>query len=64
MTVLIDHNADLSCRDKRGNTALHWAVRRHYVHIALMLIQANCKMDVLDLVWIHMNALNSKVIIF
>ena len=46
--TLTEHKADLNCRDKRGNTALHWAVRRHYTIIALLLIQAECHMDVLD----------------
>ena len=46
--ALIEHKADLNCHDKRGNTALHWAVRRHYTLIALLLIQAECQMDVLD----------------
>lgn len=50
VNTLIDHKADLSCRDKRGNTALHWAVRRHYTHIAMLLIQGDCKMDILDMV--------------
>ncbi len=50
VNTLIEHKADLSCRDKRGNTALHWAVKRHYTHIALLLIQGDCKMDILDMV--------------
>jgi death-associated protein kinase len=46
--TLIEYKADLNCHDKRGNTALHWAVRRHYTIIALLLMQAECQMDVLD----------------
>lgn len=46
--ALIEHKADLNFHDKRGNTALHWAVRRHYTIISLLLIQAECQMDVLD----------------
>lgn len=46
--TLIEHKADLNCRDNRRNTALHWAVRRHFSLIALLLINAECKMDLLD----------------
>ena len=28
---LIEHKADLSCRDKKGNTALHWVMKCEYV---------------------------------
>jgi ankyrin repeat protein len=48
--MLIDHKADLNIQDNQGNTALHWAVRRHYTIIALMLIQAECNMDITDYV--------------
>jgi ankyrin repeat protein len=50
--ILIDYKSDLNCRDKRGNTALHWSVQRHYSLIALILIQAECNMDLLDTVFI------------
>ena len=46
--ILIEHKADLNMKDIQGNTALHWAVRRHYTIIALMLIQAECNMDLAD----------------
>lgn len=48
--ILIEYKSDLNCRDKRGNTALHWAVQRHYTFIALILIQGECNMDMLDAV--------------
>ena len=46
--TLVDYKADLNYRDKRGNTGLHWAAKRHYTMIALLLIQAECNMDILD----------------
>lgn len=48
MRTLTEYKSDLNCRDNRKNTALHWAVRRHYAHIALALIHAECNMDLLD----------------
>ena len=48
--MLIEHKADLNIQDNQGNTALHWAVRRHYTIISLMLIQAECNMDITDYV--------------
>jgi ankyrin repeat protein len=48
--MLIEYKADLNIQDNQGNTALHWAVRRHFTIIALMLIQAECNMDIADYV--------------
>ena len=62
--TLTEHKADLNCHDKRGNTALHWAVRRHYTIIALLLIQAECQMDVLDSVGLACSKLDTFLYIY
>lgn len=62
--TLIEHKADLNCRDNRRNTALHWAVRRHFSMIALLLINADCNMDLLDSVKFLQDLIRSYFYLF
>jgi ankyrin repeat protein len=53
--TLFEHKTNLNIRDKRGNTALHWAVRRHYTPIVMVLIHApDINLDILDSVRVYM----------
>ena len=44
--LLIDTGADVTCRDKEGNTAVHWASRAGHVGVLGLLLVRNCPLDV------------------
>jgi hypothetical protein len=44
--VLIDNGADVMCRDKDGNTPVHWASRAGHSGVLGLLLVRNCPLDV------------------
>jgi len=43
--VLLDRGADATCRDKEGNTAMHWAGRAGHGEVLRLLLMRNCPLD-------------------
>lgn len=43
--VLIDSGADVTCRDKAGNTPVHWAARAGHSGMLNMLLSMSCPLD-------------------
>jgi ankyrin repeat protein len=44
--MLIDNGADVTCRDKDGNTPVHWASRAGHIGVLGLLLVRNCPLDV------------------
>ena len=40
--LLIDSGADMTCRDREGNTPLHWAARAGHSGVVGLLVVRNC----------------------
>lgn len=44
--LLIDSGADVKCRDKFGNTSVHWAARAGHTEVLGLLLLKSCPLDV------------------
>ena len=44
--LLIDSGADVTCRDKVGNTPVHWAARAGHTEVLGLLLLKSCPLDV------------------
>lgn len=43
--ILIDNGADVTCRDKAGNTPVHWAARAGHSGMLNMFLSMSCPLD-------------------